>query len=72
MNPTALVFWIEVTLQGYGRVLIAVAGTMDFGESSEIINIGPEGTGEKVIAVMRRLVVISDMTYIAAITFWKE
>jgi hypothetical protein len=45
---------------------------MDFGESSEIINIGPEGTGEKVIAVMRRLVVISDMTYIAAITFWKE
>jgi hypothetical protein len=53
-------------------VLIAVAGTMDFGESSEIINIGPESTSERVIAVMRRLVVISDMTYITAITFWKE
>ena len=72
MNPTALVFWVEVTLKGYGRVLIAVAGTMDFGESSEILNIGPESTGERVIAVMRRLVVISDMTYITAITFWKE
>jgi len=72
MNPTALVFWIEVTLQGYGRVLIAVAGTMDLGESAEILSIGPESTNERVIAVMRRLVVISDMTYISAITFWKE
>ncbi len=72
MNPTALVFWVEVALQGYGRVLVAVAGTMDFGESAEIFSIGPESTTERVIAVMRRLVVISDMTYIAGITFWRE
>jgi hypothetical protein len=72
MDPTALVFWVETTLKGYGRVLIAVAGTMDFGDSSEIISIGPESTSERVIAVMRRLVVISGMTYVTAITFWKE
>jgi len=72
MDPTALVFWVQVTLKGYGRVLVVVAGTLDFGDPGKIFDFGPEPTSKRVIAIMRRLVVISDMTYVAQIAFWRE
>lgn len=73
MDPTALIFWIELTLKHYGRVLVVLAGSLDFMAEEEILNFGPETGGKPPpIVTMRRLVVISDMTYVAQLSFWRE
>ncbi len=72
MDPTALVFWLEVTLKGYGRVLVVLAGSLDLLAQQEILVFGPNPKYENPIVIMQRLVVISDMTYIAKFAFWKE
>jgi type II secretory pathway pseudopilin PulG len=74
MDPTALIFWIELTLKHYGRVLVVLAGSLDFNADQEILNFGPNPENLRVIPIvtMRRLVVISDMTYVAQFAFWRE
>jgi hypothetical protein len=72
LNPTVLLFVMQLTLKGAGRVLVLIAGPFSFGGSEEIFGYGPEPGAENVIAVLTRLVVISDMTYVAKIAFWKD
>ncbi len=72
LNPTVLLFVMQLTLKGEGRVLILIAGPFSFQGSEEIFSFGPQPTSEKVIAIMTRLVVISDMTYVAKLAFWRE
>jgi hypothetical protein len=72
MNPTALLFWVELTLKGHGRVLVLLAGSLDFMAEQEILSLGPNPENKNPIVVMRRLVVISDMTYVAQIAFWRD
>ena len=74
MDPTALIFWIELTLKHYGRVLVVLAGSLDFNADQEILNFGPNPENLRVIPIvtMRRLVVIADMTYVAQFAFWRE
>lgn len=72
LNPTVLLFVMQLTLKGEGRVLVLIAGPFSFGASEEIFGFGPEPTSEKVIAIMTRLVVIADMTYVAKIAFWRN
>ena len=71
MNPTALLFWAQLTLKGYGRVIVLVAGSLNFGATGEIMSFGPDPLNENPIVVMRRLVVIADMTYVAKLEFWR-
>jgi len=74
MDPTALIFWIELTLKGYGRVMVVLAGSLDFMAQEEILNFGPDPGDLNVtpIVTMRRLVVISDMTYVVKLAFWRN
>jgi type II secretory pathway pseudopilin PulG len=72
LNPTVLLFVLQLTLKNEGRVLVLLAGPFSFGGSEEIFGFGPEPTSEKVIAIMTRLVVIADMTYVAKIAFWRN
>jgi len=72
LNPTVLLFVMQLTLKGQGRCLVLIAGPFSFGGSEEIFGFGPEPGPEKVIAIMTRLVVIADMTYVAKIAFWRE
>jgi hypothetical protein len=72
MDPTALIFWIQLTLKGYGRVLVVLAGSLDLLAQQEILSLGPNPENENPIVIMRSLVVISDMTYVAQIAFWRD
>lgn len=72
VNPTVLLFAMQLTLKGIGRTLVLIAGPFSFEGSEKIFSFGPEPRSENVIAIMRRLVVISDMTYVAQIAFWKD
>ncbi|MCW4031215.1 MAG: hypothetical protein NWE80_02505 [Candidatus Bathyarchaeota archaeon] len=72
MNPTALIFWLELTLKGYGRVCVLVVGSMNYGVSEEFFSFGPDEEIGTPIVTMRRLVVISDNTYVTQLSFWRE
>jgi hypothetical protein len=72
MDPTALIFWIELTLKGYGRVIVVLAGSLDLMAEQEVLSIGPDSGSKSPIVTMRRLIVISDMTYVATLSFWRE
>ena len=72
MDPTALIFWIELTLKHHGRVLVVLAGSLDLMNEQEVLNIGPNFASQTPIVTMRRLVVISDMTYVTTLSFWRE
>lgn len=72
MDPTALIFWVELTLKHYGRVLVVLAGSLDFMAEQEILNFGPNPINEFLIVTMRRLAVISDMTYVVQLSLWRE
>ncbi|MCW4053727.1 MAG: hypothetical protein NWE84_02245 [Candidatus Bathyarchaeota archaeon] len=74
MDPTALIFWIELTLKTYGRVLVVLAGSLDFMAEQEILGFGPDPQYLNVspIVTMRRIVVISDMSYVCQLAFWRE
>ncbi len=72
VNPSVLLFALQVTLKGIGRTLVLVAGPFSFGDSEKVFDFGPDPFSENPIAIMRRLVVISDMTYIAQLAFWRE
>ncbi|MCW4031402.1 MAG: hypothetical protein NWE80_03460 [Candidatus Bathyarchaeota archaeon] len=72
MDPTALIFWVELTLKGHGRVLVLLAGSLDFMAEQKILSLGPDPENKNPIVIMRRLVVISDMTYVSQIAFWRD
>lgn len=72
VNPSVLLFAIQVTLQGVGRTLVLVAGPFSFADSAKIFEFGPDPYAKNPITLMRRLVVISDMTYVAEMAFWRE
>jgi hypothetical protein len=72
LNPTVLLFVLELTLKGEGRVLVLIAGPFSFGGFERIFDFGPEPVSQNVIAIMTRLVVIADMTYIAKIALWRN
>jgi hypothetical protein len=77
MDPQVLIMVLELTVprahDGFpARRLVLVAGPFSMGGTDEIFNFGNDVDSQNVIAVMRRLVVISDMTYIAQIDFWRE
>lgn len=78
LNPTALLMVLLVNLRNTGEPTsggptpILVAGPFGLGNSQKILEFGGDDTSESPIATMRRLVVISDMTYVATISFWRE
>ena len=74
INPSMLVFVISVPLgfgQG-GRQLVVIAGPFSFDSSNRIFQFGPETMTGNVLTTTRRLVVISGMTYVSELIFWKE
>ena len=74
INPSMLVFVISVPLgfgQG-GRQLVVIAGPFSFDSSNRIFQFGPETLTGNVLTTTRRLVVISGMTYVSELIFWKE
>ena len=76
LDPQALVMVLQLTVPGAhdgfpARRLVLIAGPFAFGDPSEIFSFGNDSGAEDVIAVMRRLVVISGMTYVAEIAFWR-
>ena len=72
LDPTALIFWMETTLKGYGRVMVVLAGSLDYTAEEEILNFGLDHRNVTPIVTMRRLVVISDMTYVVSLSFWRN
>jgi len=72
VNPTVLLFAMQLTLKHIGRTVVLIAGPFSFGDFKKMFSFGPEPPSENVITIMRRLVVISDMTYVAQIAFWKD
>ena len=72
VNPSVLLFAVQVTLKGIGRTLVLIAGPFSFGDSEKIFDFGPNPYGVSPITLMRRLVVVSDMTYVAELAFWRE
>jgi hypothetical protein len=73
--PLFLIFNIEVTLGGEGgRQLILMVGPKPNWTGSRVTGYGdPAGISPESSAVtVQRAVVISGMTYIAELTFWKE
>ena len=78
LNPTALLIWVKITLKepwgGFktGSHVILLTGSLDFGSTKNVFSAGHNPVDESPIVTMRRLVVISDMTYVATLTFWRE
>jgi hypothetical protein len=78
LNPTVLLIALIVNLRNTGDpgsagpTPVLVAGPFGFADSGKIFEFGESGADKNPIAVMRRLVVISDMTYVAEISFWRE
>ncbi len=69
-NPLLLLFTLRV--KNPDRLVI-VAGPFSFWESSTLLSFGPDIEQFSNVAVkLRRYIVISDMTYIAELTLWKE
>ena len=78
LNPTALLMVLLVNLRNTGDpgsggpTPILVAGPFGLVGSQKVFEFGGDSTSENPIAVMRRLVVISDMTYVVSMNFWRE
>ena len=82
LHPTVLLTILEIKVNAEklpngtnvpgGKRWVLIAGPFSFGGSETILDCGGDLTGRNVIAVMRRMVVISDMTYVASISFWRE
>jgi len=77
LDPQALLFMLQLTVPGAhdglpARRLVPIAGPYGFGDPEEIFGFGPNPGSENIIAIMRRLVVVSGNTYVAQIAFWRE
>ena len=79
IHPTVLLMVLQVNLRATpgvpgsgGPTLILVAGPFSFADSGKIFEFGGDSTSRNPIVTMRRLVVISDMTYVAGLSFWRE
>ena len=77
-NPTAVLITVEITLPKSqydfptGRPTVLLAGSLDLASSDKVFSAGLDPQDENPIVTMRRLVVISDTTYIATMQFWRE
>lgn len=79
LKPTVLLMVLEVNLKATpgvpgsgGPTLVLVAGPFSFADSGKVFQFGNNPKSENVIVTMRRLVVMSDMTYVATLSFWRE
>jgi len=82
INPTVLLMVLQIQVNAEtlpngtklpgGKRLVLCAGPFAFADSGKIYEFGGDSTGMNPIALMRRLVVISDMTYVATLAFWRE
>ena len=82
LQPTVLLMVLQVQINAEklpngtnvpgGKRWVLVAGPFSFSDSEKILEVGGSLTSQNVIATMRRLVVISDMTYVASLFFWRE
>jgi hypothetical protein len=84
LDATAVIIRLEINIPGSadidvpdfikekGRVPVYVVGALSFGNFDEILGFGYELPPESTIATIRRIVVVSDMTYIAELALWKE
>jgi hypothetical protein len=79
LNPTVLLIGLIVRLSATpgvpgsgGPTPVLVAGPFGFADSWKVFEVGDLSSSQDPIAVMRRLIVISDMTYVAEISFWRE
>ena len=79
LNPTVLLIGLIVRLSATpgepgsgGPTPVLVAGPFGFADSGKVFEVGDLSNSQDPIAVMRRLIVISDMTYVAEISFWRE
>ncbi len=78
INPTVLLLVMEIKLsaapgeESGGKYWILIAGPFGFAGSEKVFEFGGNATGRSLITTMRRLVVISDMTYVATLNFWRE
>jgi len=78
INPTVLLMVMEIKLSADpgaehgGKKWILIAGPFGFAGSEKVFEFGGDETAKSPITMLRRLVVISDMTYIATLSFWGE
>lgn len=82
INPTVLLMVLEIKESAQtlpngtkipgGKRLVLCAGPFSFADSGKIYEFGGDATAKNPIALMRRLVLISDMTYVATLAFWRE
>ncbi len=84
LDATAVIIRLEIVipnsadidvpdfLKEKGRVPVYIVGALSFGNFDEILGFGYEMPPESTIATIRRIVVISDMTYIVELALWKE
>jgi hypothetical protein len=77
IDPAMLVFIVSVPVvdqggQENGRQLVMLAGPYAFTSSNKIFQYGPGNPPGKVLSTMRRLVLISGMTYVSELIVWKE
>ncbi len=73
INPPLLIFTVSVPVKGEGRIPVIVTGPFSFWDSSRIFSFGSDSEQSGNVALkLRRYVVLSDMTYIAELTLWKE
>lgn len=82
INPTVLLMVLQIQVNAEtlpngtklpgGKRLVLCAGPFSFADSGKIYEFGGDATAKNPIALMRRLVVISDMTYVATLAFWRE
>ncbi|HLN45562.1 MAG: hypothetical protein ACM3WQ_02830 [Chloroflexota bacterium] len=82
INPTVLLMVLQIQVNAEtlpdgtkvpgGKRLVLCAGPFSFADSGKIYEFGGDLTSRTPIALMRRLVVISDMTYVATLAFWRE
>lgn len=69
INPAMLVFVLSVPNP---RRLVVVAGPLSFGNQDKIFEFGPGNPTANVLTTMRRLVIISGMTYVSELVMWTE
>jgi hypothetical protein len=72
INPSMLIFVLNVPLKTTGRTLIVIAGPFSFDASNKIFEFGPGKPTGAVLTTMRRFVIISGMTYVSELLLWKE
>jgi hypothetical protein len=74
LDPTAIIILAGINLNepGLSRVPVFIVGPYMLDAPEELFSLASGQPTDNSIATMRRFVVISDMTYIAELSLWKE